>query len=66
MNNTPIIQTSQANQIQEPEEVDLPPEKIEWDILKDRVPDYPFPWNALPLKLSESLKRSLKRHVRQP
>ena len=56
VNNTPIIQTSQANQIQEPEEVDLPPENIEWDILKDRVPDYPFPWDALPLKLSEALK----------
>ena len=50
------MQTSQVNQIKEPEEVDLPPENIEWDILKDRVPDYPFPWDALPLKLSEALK----------
>ena len=51
-----LIQTSQPNQIQEPEDVELPSEHIEWDILKDRVPDYPFPWDALPLKLSQALK----------
>ena len=51
-----IKQTSQVNQIQEPEEVELSSDHIESDILKDRVPDYPFPWDALPLKLSDSLK----------
>ena len=56
VNRTPIMQTSQPNPPIQSEDVELPTERIEWDILKDRVPDYPFPWDALPLKLSEALK----------
>ena len=51
-----IIQTSQPNPPIQSEDLELSSDHIESDILKDRVPDYPFPWDALPLKLSQALK----------
>ena len=51
-----IIQTSQPNPPIQSEDVELPSEHIEWDILKDRVPDNSFPWDALPVRISECLK----------